>query len=95
MKNPYEVLGINQDASDFEINQGFNRAVVQNAKLRQHTQPELMAARQQLLSPPRRLVADFMYPARPRAKRPKALAWPGLGDESTFPSFSLNAHDSL
>lgn len=95
MKNPYEVLGIKQDASAIEINQGFNTARMLNLKTGQHSQPELAAARQQLLSPPRRLVADFMYPARPRAKRPKVIAWLGPGAENMLPTFALNVHDSL
>ncbi|QJX47829.1 molecular chaperone DnaJ [Hymenobacter taeanensis] len=94
MKNPYEVLGLTQEASNEEINLGFKEAVKQNIKSRLHTQAELMTARQQLLSPARRLAADFLYPVRPKAKRPRKLTWPTLA-EVNLDLFNSDAHDSL
>ena len=95
MKNPYEVLGIKQDLSTAEINQGFNLAQMKNMKTKQHTAGELMTARQQLLSPARRLAADFVYPSRPRARRPRAIVWPDTSKEIPLTSFSSDAYSSL
>jgi hypothetical protein len=91
MTNPYELLGISQDASDMEINRGFNVVL----KTKRFTHPELMAARQQLTQPARRLAADFMHPARPRAKRPRAIAWSEAAQEISLASLLPDAHDSL
>lgn len=95
MKNPYEVLGVRQDVTAAEINQGFNQAQMKNMKSRQHTAGELMTARQQLLSPARRLAADFVYPSRPRARRPRAIVWPDTSKEISLTSFLPDAYSSL
>lgn len=95
MKNPYEVLSVSQDALAAEINHGFNLAQQKNMQTKQYTSAELMAARQQLLSPARRLVADFMHPSRPRAKRPRAFLWPEVTKQIPLDLFSLDAYSSL
>lgn len=95
MKNPYDVLGVSQDATAAEINQGFNLAQMKNMKSRQHAPAELMTARLQLVSPAQRLAADFTYPVRPRAKRPKALVWPDTTEDTSLTQFCPDAHSSL
>lgn len=95
MKNPYEVLGVSQDASHAEIIAGFKVALMKDRKAKQHTQADLMGAQKQLLSATRRLAADFMYPTRPRAKRPKALVWPEDAAAVSLTSFQLDAYNSL
>lgn len=94
MKNPYEILGLSQEATEADITQGFNRALMHNMKSKQYTPAELMAARKQLLTPARRLVADLVYPARPKAKRPRKMNWPAL-QEVNLDLLSNDAYDSL
>ncbi len=56
MKNPYIVLGINQNASKVEI------VKAQVKKLRKFDAKEIAAAQKELHNPARRLAVDFTYP---------------------------------
>lgn len=69
MKNPYEILEISQNADSKEITQGRLKAMV----ARKHTNQEIAIAAQQLMMPAKRLVADFLFPSKIKAKRPKLL----------------------
>lgn len=95
MKNPYDILGIQQDAPMADISKGFNLALVQNMKTKLHTPQEMMQAKTQLSDPARRLAADFMYPAKPRAKRARALTWPTPNQLIEIEALNPDAHDSL
>ena len=69
MKNPYEILGISQNANAKDITKGRLKAMVE----RKHTNQEIANAAQQLMMPAKRLVADFLFPSKIKAKRPKLL----------------------
>jgi hypothetical protein len=57
MKNPYEVLSVSQNANVAE----------------KYTNQEIAYAYSQLLKPSKRLAADFLFPSKIKAKRPKLL----------------------
>ena len=69
MKNPYEILNINQDASKQEIIAAQKLAMLQ----RKFSINEIANATKQLLDAEKRLAADFMYPSKLSAKRPKKI----------------------
>ena len=58
MKNPYIVLGIDQNASKVEI----VKAQVKALRLRKYDAKEIAAAQKELHNPARRLAVDFTYP---------------------------------
>lgn len=58
MKNPYMVLGINQNATKIEI----VKAQVKALRLKRFDAKEIAAAQKELHSPARRLAVDFTYP---------------------------------
>lgn len=61
MNNPYEVLGISQDADNVVI----TRAMTQALLKRKYSQREIAEARSQLSHPETRLAVDFLYPIFP------------------------------
>jgi len=69
MKNPYEVLNINQDATKHDIIAAQKQAMMQ----RKFPINEIALATKQLLDAEKRLAADFMYPSKLSAKRPKKI----------------------
>jgi len=69
MKNPYVVLDVPQNASKNEIIKGKMIAM----KQRIHSLQDIQLAEKQLLNPSKRLIADFMYPSKIKAKRPKLI----------------------
>ncbi len=95
MKNPYEVLRLPQDAAEADINLAFKQAQMANLKTKEFSLTELSQARVQLVTPAKRLAADFLYPARPRAKRPRPFA--GLAPEApvSLAELSPDAHDAI
>ncbi|GAA3984684.1 hypothetical protein [Hymenobacter antarcticus] len=95
MKNPYEILGVSQDATGTEIILGLKKAQVENLKTKRYQLAELQAAQRQLQSPAKRLVADFLYPSRPKAKRPKNFVLPIDESPVSFTSLAPDAYSSL
>jgi len=69
MNNPYQVLEVSQNATKKEIIKGKMIAM----KKRKFSLQDIQLAEKQLLNPSKRLIADFMYPSRIKAKRPKAI----------------------
>ena len=65
MKNPYEVLGVSQNATKSEILKARTTAM----KNRIFRLPDIHMAEKQLLNPIQRLAADFIYPTRIKASR--------------------------
>ena len=91
MKNPYEVLGVSQNATKKEIINGGMVAM----KQRIYTLQEIQLAQKQLLNPAKRLVADFMYPSKIKAKRPKLLSIDIKPVNISINDINENAFDSL
>jgi hypothetical protein len=69
MKNPYEVLSVSQNANVAEITKAKMKAMM----ARKYTNQEIAYAYSQLLKPSKRLAADFLFPSKIKAKRPKLL----------------------
>lgn len=65
MKNPYTILGVSQDAEKAEI----MKAQMTAMKKKEYPLQEIAVAARQLLDPAKRLAADFMFPARMKARR--------------------------
>lgn len=65
MKNPYSILGVSQDAEKDEI----MKAQMLSMKKKEYSLQEIAIAARQLLNPAKRLAADFMFPARIKARR--------------------------
>lgn len=91
MNNPYEVLEVSQNASKKDI----KRACVLAMKKRKYSLQEIHMAEKQLLIPSNRLIADFMYPSRIRAKRPKPIMVRVKPDNINIQDINENAFDSL
>ena len=95
MKNPYEVLKLNQNASKQEIAKALIFAQKDNMKSKQFTPQELMLAQKQLLAPAKRLAADFMFPAKYKTKRPIKLEANIKLQNIDLNSINEDAFDSL
>ncbi len=65
MKNPYTILGVSQDVERAEI----MKAQMLAMKKKEYSLQEIAIAAKQLLDPAKRLAADFMYPAKIKARR--------------------------
>jgi hypothetical protein len=65
MKNPYTILSISQDAEKSEI----MKAQMLAMKDKKYSLQEIHIAAKQLLDPAKRLAADFMFPAKIKARR--------------------------
>lgn len=95
MKNPYEVLKLNQNATKQEIAKALIFAQKDNMKSKQFTPQELMLAQKQLLAPAKRLAADFMFPAKYKTKRPVKLEVNIKLQNIDLTSINEDAFDSL
>ena len=95
MKNPYEVLKLNQNATKQEIAKALIFAQKDNMKSKQFTPQELMLAQKQLLAPSKRLAADFMFPAKYKTKRPVKLEANIKLQNIDLASINEDAFDSL
>lgn len=58
MKNPYKVLGLNQDATNSEI----VKSQIKALRSRKYTMKEITEAQATLRKPAQRLAADFTFP---------------------------------
>lgn len=61
MKNPYEILDVNQDATAHEI----TKAVIDAMRQKKHSSSEVAKARAVLSRPSSRLAADITFPVFP------------------------------
>lgn len=84
MINPYQILGIAQDANKKEI----QAAQLAAMKARKYKLDEIALATKQLMDPAKRLAADFMFPAKVKAKRLQKI-----DVEITIQDFNINAID--
>ncbi|MEI6265922.1 MAG: molecular chaperone DnaJ [Sphingobacteriia bacterium] len=65
MKNPYSILGVSQDAEKADI----MKAQIIAMKKKEYALQEIAIAAKQLIDPAKRLAADFMFPAKIKARR--------------------------
>lgn len=96
MNNPYQVLGLHQDATKEEIHKAFIKAQMENVKSKKFSGKEIMEAQKQLMNPEKRLVADFLFPSKLKSKRLKLIE-DNLLIPKEFAEFKLDADrlDSL
>jgi DnaJ-class molecular chaperone len=69
MNNPYQILGISQDADNKEIMEAQKVAMME----KKFPLTDIHSAMRQLLDPAKRLAADFMYPAKINTRRPQKI----------------------
>lgn len=91
MKNPYKILEVSQNATKKDIIRGKMQAM----KKRQYSLQEIQMAEKQLLYPSKRLIADFMFPSKIKAKRPKLLKLAPIPPITDIDEINTNAFDSL
>jgi DnaJ-class molecular chaperone len=91
MNNPYQILGISQDASKKEIIEAQKTAMME----KKYPLNEIHSAMRQLLDPAKRLAADFMYPAKIKAKRPQKITIDIPVADSNIDNISDDSFDSL
>jgi hypothetical protein len=91
MKNPYIILGVSQDTEKAEI----MKAQMNAMKDKKFSLQEIQIAAKQLLDPAKRLAADFMFPAKIRAKRIQIVKSNLVYQEINTNDLNENAFNSL
>lgn len=91
MNNPYEILNVGQDAKKDTI----MKAQMQAMKERKYSLQEIQIATKQLLDPAKRLAADFMFPAKIKAKRIQKITVEIPIETVNLDDIDENAFDSL
>lgn len=91
MTNPYTILGVNQDADKAEI----MKAQMFAMKKKEFPLQEIAVAAKQLLDPAKRLAADFMFPAKIKAKRIQPIQSTLTHQEINVNALNENAFNSL
>ena len=91
MRNPYEILNGSQDADKGEI----MKAQMLAMKEKKFSLQEIQVAVRQLLDPAKRLAADFMFPAKIKAKRIQTIQNTLTHKEINVNALNENAFNSL
>ena len=91
MINPYQILGIAQDANKKEI----QAAQLAAMKARKYKLDEIALATKQLMDPAKRLAADFMFPAKVKAKRLQKIDVEIPIQDFNWEAIDLNEFNSL
>ena len=91
MKNPYQVLGIPQDATNSEI----IRAQAFAMKSRKYSAREIAEARVILSKPATRLAADVTFPIFPDLKEIKQLKATTKPSSLNVEQLNIDKYDSL
>ena len=91
MNNPYQILNVDQNAS----NQQIMKAQMLSMKENKYSLQEIQIAARQLLNPAKRLAADFMFPVKIKAKRPQKLSVDISIQEVDLTQIDENEFDSL
>jgi hypothetical protein len=91
MENPYKILKVNQDVDK----NGIKKAQLIAMKEKCFTLQEIHNAVRELLSPAKRLAADFMYPGNIKVKRPQKIVVEISLQNIDLQSINENIFDSL
>ncbi|OSZ81151.1 hypothetical protein CAP36_07925 [Chitinophagaceae bacterium IBVUCB2] len=91
MINPYKILKVDQDAEKGEI----MKAQLLAMKEKKYSLQEIAIAVRQLLDPAKRLAADYMFPAKIKAKRIQKISVEVTVDRIDLSDINENAFDSL
>lgn len=90
MKNPYKVLGLQQDANNSQI----ARAQLTALRSRQYSQREIIEAQATLRKPVTRLAADFTFPVL-NTEKVEPLTSNIKSKEVDLSTINLNKYNSL
>ena len=90
MKNPYKILGLDQDASASDI----VKSQIKDLKSKKHTMKEITEAQTILRKPAQRLAADFTFPILDEEKV-IPLASTIKSKDMDLESIDLNKYNSL
>ncbi len=90
MKNPYKILGLDQDASASDI----VKSQIKALKSKKHTMKEITEAQTILRKPAQRLAADFTFPILDEEKV-IPLASTIKSKDMDLESIDLNKYNSL
>lgn len=91
MKNPYQVLDINQDATNQEI----IKAQILAMRKQQYSTREIAEARVLLSKPANRLAADFTFPIFPPKKEIEEIKASVKSTGLTVDTVDANKYNSL
>jgi hypothetical protein len=91
MKNPYRILNVSQDADKKTIMVAQMLAMREN----KYSLQEIHIAVNQLLIPAKRLAANFMFPAKIKAKRPQKISIDFQIEKLDINDINENAFNSL
>jgi len=91
MKNPYDILGVPQNATKVQI----VRAQVKALREKKHDAREIASAQKELSNPARRLAVDFTFPILPEKKVVKELVATVKSKEMNIDNFNPNKYNSL
>ena len=91
MKNPYSILGVSQDVEKADI----MKAQMMAMKDKKYSLQEIQIAAKQLLDPAKRLAADFMFPAKIKARRIQIIQSNLDYQDINVNALNENAFDSI
>lgn len=91
MKNPYTILDVSQDAEKAEI----MKAQIIAMKKKEYSLQDIAIAARQLLDPSKRLAADFMFPAKIKARRIQIIQSNLVYQEINTNTLNEDAFDSI
>jgi hypothetical protein len=91
MKNPYQLLGISQDATKAEVLKAFNMSLLK----RRCTPHEAAVARAQLSKADSRLASDFMLPVFPDTDKIELVEQTTKSKDIDIDSIDANKYNSL
>jgi hypothetical protein len=91
MWNPYHILNIPVNATKQEI----KKAELLAMKEKKFSMHDISNARIQLMTPAKRLCADFMFPSKLKSKRPKVISVNPVIKEFDLDTINENEFDSL
>jgi hypothetical protein len=91
MNNPYRILNLSEDADKKTI----MMAQILAMKEKKYSLQEIQIAVKQLLIPSKRLAANFMFPAKIKAKRPQKISIDIQIEKLDINDINENAFNSL
>ena len=91
MKNPYKIFNVSINVNKHEI----KRAELNAMREKKHSLQEISNARNQLMTPSKRLCADFMFPSKIKAKRPKLISIETTPKNVDLSMVNINSFDFL
>lgn len=91
MKNPYDILGVPQNATKVQI----VKAQVKALREKKHDAREIASAQKELSNPARRLAVDFTFPILPEARAINKLEATVKSKEMDINDFDPNKYNTL